>query len=763
MSQSAVGMEQRVQQLMKKQQLQHYVAMDRMFGVLMIFQWLAAIAAAYWISPLAWEGMTSRIHPHVWLAIGLGGAIASLPLIFDFAWPGQRVARYVNSAAQVLFSGLLIHITGGRIETHFHVFGSLAFLACYRDWKVLIPATAIVAVDHFVRGLWWPESVFGIATASHWRWLEHAGWVVFEDIFLVLACLKAMSEMRVVATRTVALEETEYWKKSVLNAALDAIVTIDEAGRVTEWNGEAVQIFGWSTTEALGTQLHELIIPDRLHSDYLSMLEKFRETGSMPTLDRRLEITALRRDRSEFPAEFAVTPIHAQDQVTFCSFIRDISERKEHEQELLRSKDAAEAASRAKSSFLANMSHEIRTPLNGILGFAELLRRGADGGNEAARQEFIDTIDKCGRHLLTVINDVLDLSKIEAGQFEISRTTCSPHDILADVVSILRVKAKEKGLTLNYRWEGDVPESIETDADRLRQVLMNVVGNAIKFTDDGSVTIVANLEADSIGTTRLAINVKDTGIGIAPDKITAIFAPFVQGDSSVTRRYGGTGLGLSICKSLCELLGGTISVQSQLGLGSVFTFTVDAGHMKFSPSPTIVQGDVINLRAKAGDAGSGNLDGRDILLVEDGEVNRQFLRLLLEQTGATVATAEDGQQGLQQARQRAFDAIILDMQMPIMDGYKAATEMRASGITCPIIALTAHAMSGDADKCLRAGCSHYLSKPVKSAHLIDTLLDVLGDSSERWNSAPSLDSSATDDSDLDRVMDSIGSPEHAIY
>lgn len=593
MNPSTVGMEQRVQQLLKEQQQQHYVAMDRMFGVLMIFQWLAAIAAAYWISPLAWEGMSSRVHPHVWLAIGLGGAIASLPLIFDFAWPGQRIARYVNSAAQVLFSALLIHVTGGRIETHFHVFGSLAFLACYRDWKVLIPATAIVAVDHFVRGMWWPESVFGLATASHWRWLEHAGWVIFEDIFLVLACLKAMSEMRVVATRTVALEETEYWKKSVLNAALDAIVTIDATGRITEWNGEAEQVFCWRTDEALGKQMHELIIPTRFHATYLEMLSKFRETGVSPVLDRRLEMTALRRNGSEFSIEVAITPIHAQDQVTFCSFIRDISDRKTYERELLQAKDAAEAASRAKSSFLANMSHEIRTPLNGILGFAELLRRGADGGNDTVRQEFIDTIDKCGRHLLTVINDVLDLSKIEAGQFEVHRAACSPHDILADVASILRVKAKEKGLTLNYRWEGDVPESIETDADRLRQVLMNVVGNAIKFTEDGSVTITAKLEVDTTGSTKLAIHVKDTGIGIAPDKVSAIFAPFVQADSSVTRRYGGTGLGLSICKSLCELLGGSISVQSQLGLGSVFTFSVDAGQTRLSPSPSFTQGDLI--------------------------------------------------------------------------------------------------------------------------------------------------------------------------
>ncbi len=749
MNPSTVGMEQRVQQLLKEQQQQHYVAMDRMFGVLMIFQWLAAIAAAYWISPLAWEGMSSRVHPHVWLAIGLGGAIASLPLIFDFAWPGQRIARYVNSAAQVLFSALLIHVTGGRIETHFHVFGSLAFLACYRDWKVLIPATAIVAVDHFVRGMWWPESVFGLATASHWRWLEHAGWVIFEDIFLVLACLKAMSEMRVVATRTVALEETEYWKKSVLNAALDAIVTIDATGRITEWNGEAEQVFCWRTDEALGKQMHELIIPTRFHATYLEMLSKFRETGVSPVLDRRLEMTALRRNGSEFSIEVAITPIHAQDQVTFCSFIRDISDRKTYERELLQAKDAAEAASRAKSSFLANMSHEIRTPLNGILGFAELLRRGADGGNDTVRQEFIDTIDKCGRHLLTVINDVLDLSKIEAGQFEVHRAACSPHDILADVASILRVKAKEKGLTLNYRWEGDVPESIETDADRLRQVLMNVVGNAIKFTEDGSVTITAKLEVDTTGSTKLAIHVKDTGIGIAPDKVSAIFAPFVQADSSVTRRYGGTGLGLSICKSLCELLGGSISVQSQLGLGSVFTFSVDAGQTRLSPSPSFTQGDLIKSRGKNADARGDRLDGVEILLVEDGEVNRQFIRLLLEEAGATVTITEDGQQGLQQARQRTFDAIILDMQMPIMDGYRAAGEMRDSGVACPIIALTAHAMSGDAEKCLNAGCSHYLSKPVKSAHLIKTLIEVLH--------------SKADASEEDALPGSVASEDRGVY
>jgi PAS domain S-box-containing protein len=615
-------------------------------------------------------------------------------------------------------------VTGGRIETHFHVFGSLAFLACYRDWKVLIPATLIVAVDHFVRGVWWPESVFGVVSASHFRWLEHAGWVLFEDVFLTIACLQGEAEMRSIAARTAALEDTDRWKTSIFEAALEAVVGMDCEGRITEWNSKAESLFGWIAAEVIGKPLHEIIFPEEYREQHCQGLRAYREMGFGSTLNRRIEISAIRRDGLEFPVELAITPILSHQQLTFCAFIRDITARRQGELDLRRAKEAAEEANHAKSRFLANMSHEIRTPLNGILGFTELLRRKADRGDDDKRREFVETIERSGRHLLTVINDVLDLSKIEAGQITVDRVRCSPHEMIAEVVSILRVNAQEKGLSLNYSWDGDVPESIDSDPDRLRQILMNVVGNAIKFTEQGSVTIQVNLERDSDRErTLLKFKVKDSGVGISNDKLEVIFKPFVQADSSVTRLFGGTGLGLSISKRLCELLGGSIGVQSQPGLGSLFTFSIDAGRPQFGKSKIPITGDVIPSAPKC--TTDEALHGKHILLVEDGQINRQLIEIVLRDAGMQVTLTENGKQGLEAALEQVFDAVLLDMQMPVMDGYTAATEMRAAGVRYPIIALTAHAMSGDAEKCFQVGCSHYLSKPIEAERLLCTLASVM--------------------------------------
>ena len=238
----------------------------------------------------------------------------------------------------------------------------------------------------------------------------------------------------------------------------------------------------------------------------------------------------------------------------------------------------AESANRAKSEFLANMSHEVRTPLNGILGFTELLLRGADGGNEHERHEFLKTIRDSGRQLLNLINDVLDISKIESGQFRVETAPHSPDQILAQVIAPLRVTAVQKGLTLEYRWDSRIPETIQTDPHRLNQLLTNLVGNAIKFTEKGSVLVIARLE-ERDGGPQLKFEVHDTGIGIAADKLDVIFQPFVQSDASVTRKYGGTGLGLAICRRIAESLGGELTVRTVVGQGSVFTATIDTGDL----------------------------------------------------------------------------------------------------------------------------------------------------------------------------------------
>src|SRR5688572_12272149 len=263
----------RAQELFDQQWRENGARTDRMFAVLMILQWVAAIVTALVISPRAWNGSHSHVHPHVWLSLYLGAALASLPVYLAWAFPGHTLTRHVIALAQIMFSSLLIHVSGGRIETHFHVFGSLAFLAFYRDWKVLVPATAFVAVDHFVRGVYWPQTVFGITTAAPWRWLEHAAWVIYEDVFLFIACATGVRDMWSSAVRTAELErmnrdmqeqtaelERAYrTKNAIVETALDAVISMDQQGRITGWNSQAEAIFGWRAAEVLGNSVASTI------------------------------------------------------------------------------------------------------------------------------------------------------------------------------------------------------------------------------------------------------------------------------------------------------------------------------------------------------------------------------------------------------------------------------------------------------------------------------------------------------------------------
>ncbi|MGD9646581.1 MAG: response regulator [Pirellulales bacterium] len=390
-------------------------------------------------------------------------------------------------------------------------------------------------------------------------------------------------------------------------------------------------------------------------------------------------------------------------------------------------------ASRAKGEFLARMSHEIRTPLNSILGYAELMRRGVA---PEEHETFIETIHSSGQHLLSLIDDILDLSKIEAGRMNFERVRCSPHQVISEVLSLLRVRAHEKGLSLDCRWTSGVPETILTDPARLRQLLVNLVGNAIKFTDRGGVSLVASISMERPDP-RFVIEVRDTGIGIPQQRHESIFLPFEQGDGSATRRFGGTGLGLAISRCLAEGLGGEITVDSELGRGSVFRLTIDTGplddvRMLESPPTEALSSGETRARERV-----RRLAGARVLLVEDGETNRQLIRLVLEEAGVEVVCAENGLEGLSLASRDKFDLILMDMQMPLMDGYAATCRLRERGCQLPIIALTAHAMRGDKEKCFAAGCSGYLTKPVNIDALLSTVGDALG-------SKPNVENSGRD-------------------
>jgi signal transduction histidine kinase/DNA-binding response OmpR family regulator len=429
----------------------------------------------------------------------------------------------------------------------------------------------------------------------------------------------------------------------------------------------------------------------------------------------------------------------------------EVLERQRAEAEARRALAHAETASRTKSEFLANMSHEIRTPMTSILGFSErLLDSGLD---DVEKIEAISTIRRNGDYLLKIINDILDISKIEAGMLSIDRIKCSPQQTLDEVYAAMDVRATIEGIHFEVEQMGQLPETIDTDPVRLKQVLINLVGNAIKFTPEGSVTLRVTLVEDEVP--RLRFDVCDTGIGMDAETIGRLFQPFTQADSSTTRRFGGTGLGLSISKHLVERLGGTIDIESQPGKGSTFSFTIEVGSI--DGVPRIQRTIALPLpEPSAADRRRlvPRLDGARILLAEDGEDNRRLLSYVLTSAGAEVEMAPDGSSAVEKAHDAEtsnvpFSVILMDMQMPVLDGYAATRRLRELGCTTPIVALTAHAMSTDRDKCLAAGCDDFCTKPIVRTVFLSLVAKWLGrPSTPAAEGTSAAQSASTDDPEL---------------
>jgi signal transduction histidine kinase/CheY-like chemotaxis protein len=382
------------------------------------------------------------------------------------------------------------------------------------------------------------------------------------------------------------------------------------------------------------------------------------------------------------------------------------------QQSLARASERAESANRAKSLFLANMSHEIRTPMTAILGYTELLEHSALSEEESNR--YLAIIQQNGDALMALISDVLDLSRIEAGQVRVERQACDLPHLMKDILNSHMLRAKQKNISLTLQYSSSVPREITTDAFRLRQILTNLVGNAIKFTDQGGVSVnVSWREGDRAG---LQVQVYDSGIGIPASALPLVFEPFSQVDESHTRRFGGSGLGLAIARQLSRSLGGDISVTSVPQQGSTFTLTISAGIA--DGSALVLPEEALVLEQKSLKLPAIKATGR-VLVVDDNQVNRLLVMRILDRAGFQVSEAEHGKEALDSCVDGdPFDLIVLDMQMPVMDGFEAATALRERGYRGPILALTANVMAEDRRRCLQAGCDDFLGKPVRAKRLL---------------------------------------------
>ncbi len=395
----------------------------------------------------------------------------------------------------------------------------------------------------------------------------------------------------------------------------------------------------------------------------------------------------------------------------------DIDDQKNVQMELLKAKEAADAASEAKSRFLANMSHEIRTPLGAMLGFTELMVTKQPTPLE--KEEYLTTIRRNGEQLSRIIDEILDLSKVEAGKLDIDCSYMSVVDLMADVSSLMSLNASERGLSLEFSIEGVIPERIYTDPTRLRQILLNIIGNGIKFSPRGTVKVILSFKTPKrkVGG-KLCFSISDSGPGLSEEQINNLFQPFSQVDSSMTRRYGGTGLGLALSRRFARALGGDVIVsESQPGIGSTFKVTVDTGDLDGVEYITSLQQTSL-LTGTNSNQEEISLAGLKILLVEDSIDNQVIVSSFLQFAGAQVDIANNGLEGMEKALSGDHNLILMDIQMPILDGYVATSKLREQGFSKPILALTAHAMNEERQRCLRVGCNEHLTKPVNVEELI---------------------------------------------
>ncbi len=506
--------------------------------------------------------------------------------------------------------------------------------------------------------------------------------------------------------------ENELWLNTVLKSVLMGIVMVDaETREIFFVNEIARNLIGLEEDKIIGSKCHKHICPT--------------DIGKCPVLDLGQSFDhserVLLNDRGEtIPIIKTVNRINYQGRDVLLECFVNISERKRIEEELMEAKEAAVASSKAKSQFLANMSHEIRTPMNGVLGMLDLLQ---DSKLNEAQMKLALMAHSSAENLLSILNDILDFSKIEAGKFELTESDFSLRNLTADIMSLFQLKARNKLIGLRYSVDESVPDLLKGDAVRLRQILINLLGNAIKFTEEGEVSLDVSVVKETTAGLILRFDVLDTGPGISHNALSNIFDAFTQADNSMTRRHEGTGLGLPISKQLVEMMGGSLGVASTPGKGSRFWFTIRiARGVSMPPVETVTDSTIQE------SGGRSVIPQLRVLLAEDNLVNQEVGRLMLESLDCLVDVVEHGGLAAEAVFRNSYDIIFMDCQMPKVDGYEATKmirkreqQIREKKRRIPIVALTAHAMEGDRISCIEAGMDDYLAKPFNADQIRDIL------------------------------------------
>lgn len=646
----------------------------------------AAISGMHYIGMYSMR-MEARIQWNVYLVI------ASILIALAASFAALTIAIRLRNKPDRLFLLMLASILMGAAISGMHYTGMFAATFIH-DSSVQIEEANILVTSGLV-----------VATLS--TTLLILGIALYSSI--------GMRIMSMREERSLVIQERESQLRTITNAIPTLVAQVDRNERILFANDAFCDWFNRTHKEVSKLRFEDVLGEDRYPANKVY-------------IDQALDGKTVSYERLSFSGSrkailnITFVPEYDNDKRVkgFIIVAADVSKYKEIEAELKKAKEQAEVANETKSAFLANMSHEIRTPLGAVIGFSELMIDPDMSPSEKLNS--IEIIRRNGKLLSTIINDILDLSKVEAGKLEIEKTDVDLFELLSETAALLNLDAAAKGVRLTVAFEGVVPNIIKTDSTRLRQILFNIVGNAIKFTEKGVVSLTVKLSADN---SKLNFVVQDTGTGITPEQAQRLFSPFTQADATTTRRFGGTGLGLSLSKKLAIALGGNVVLEdSTIGKGSTFVISLDHGQSKeiiFESTEHTIQEAAAKVLNFASHEGTTQLSNLNILVVDDSLDNLALIKRLLTLSGAQVATANSGQEGVEKALKENFSLVLMDLQMPDMDGYEATKELRGRGFDKPIIALTAHAMKEERKRCLENGFNNHLTKPIDRNALIHIL------------------------------------------